>query len=254
MTTATAITTTTDQARLALFLLPWREDIGSASSLQAHVAGEIRRAGRAGTAAGTYRDGTYERPYRDLGGWPAVSVGANDSVAFGDAWIRITSSTNMAPCARDRGVTHWYHETSGYVDVLRALTSAWYSAADKVAAADLGREMLRLAGPPLPPGVAAARSGRAKEQSRAAWKAVRCAEAKLSAARAAESAIRFGGAAAREGDALAQAVAARRAADDGLWKARQTWREARDRLAPALREQRLDAIADAIAAPTASKI
>jgi len=120
MTTATAIATT-DQARLALFLLPWREDIGSVASLPAHVAGEIRRAG---LAAGTYRDGTDARPHRDICGWDRHVSDANDSVGFGGAKIRITSSTNMAPCARDRGVTRWSHEVSGYMDVLRALTSA----------------------------------------------------------------------------------------------------------------------------------
>jgi len=248
MATAATITTT-DQARLALFLLPWREEIGNSVGLPGHVAEEIRRA-----AGDTYRDGTYESPYRDICGWDRVSVQADDGVQFGGAEIRLTSSANMAPCARDHGVTRWSHQVSGYTDVLRTLTSVWYKAEAKAAAASIGREMLRLAGTPLPPGVAAGRAERAATRSREAWSAVKRADAKLSAARLEESAIMFGRADAPEGVTRAQAREAVKAADDEVWTARQAWREARDRLGSALRERRLDELAAAIASPAPSRI
>lgn len=243
-TTATATTTTiADQAALVTFLLPWVESIGDGGPIPSHVAREIETdANRRFHKA--YQDGTYEYPYRDSGGWDSIAVDSNDTIRFGNAVARITSTTNMAPCARDRGVVRWaIRLPDTIINPARVINSPWSSPKCKEAARELAAEMLRQAGNnPIPQAAALRRAEDAGNAVKAAWAAVRNADARAHAANDRMLAVMVGLPGAPD-ISSAEAEAAVKEADTAAREARRKWRLARERLIPALRDLRLAELA-----------
>lgn len=121
----TQTATITDQARLALFLLPWRKEIANGPAISSEVAIEI-----------------LDYAYHMSGAWAF-----DGKVSFGNAYIIVSSWANTAPCSPDTR-TKYNANTSEYVDAYRAISWPHFlSDEERELAWSVAIEMLHLAGP-----------------------------------------------------------------------------------------------------------